>query len=325
MEQDILVIDNSRLERAYLEELFKEIGYKPFFAQSLCEGFELCREKSFFLILLNRMDINGELKDVIDRLKDLKNTNATLILMEEVLFEDSEKYPLTVKKPLTVEKLGAIFELFMTDEKNIDTYYKPSEKALDQGKDRLDGIEGLDHAEGVKNCGSPEGYDEALKVFYNTIEPKAEEIEKLFNERDIKNYTIKVHALKSASRLVGALELSKKARLLEEAGNEGNIGYIEKNTDELLAKLRDFTRILKPILEKGENEDTRPAIDETELVETFLAIAEYADAMDYDSIEMLLGYLKDYSLPEKEKERYNKLKTLLLEMKWEEISDLCRI
>ena len=40
------------------------------------------------------------------------------------------------------------------------------------------------------------------------------------------DYTVKVHALKSTAMTIGAERLAEEARLLEQAGKEGNTGYI---------------------------------------------------------------------------------------------------
>ena len=56
------------------------------------------------------------------------------------------------------------------------------------------------------------------------IEKNADELEKLLQEGDYENYTIKVHALKSSARLIGAEELSETARKLEAYGNFINSG-----------------------------------------------------------------------------------------------------
>ena len=50
-----------------------------------------------------------------------------------------------------------------------------------------------------------------LNVFYRTADGNANEIDKLYDEGDIENYTIKVHALKSTSRAIGAESLGTLA------------------------------------------------------------------------------------------------------------------
>ena len=48
-------------------------------------------------------------------------------------------------------------------------------------------------------------------------------------------YFVLLHALKSASRLIGAEKLATLAERLEEAGNEGNIELIHEKTEKMLS------------------------------------------------------------------------------------------
>ena len=73
--------------------------------------------------------------------------------------------------------------------------------------------------EARKYLGSDELLKKTLQSFYDQIPENADEIEKLSKDKDYENYTIKVHALKSSARLIGATELSELARVLEEYGN----------------------------------------------------------------------------------------------------------
>jgi len=54
-----------------------------------------------------------------------------------------------------------------------------------------------------------------LKMYLDTAVDNADELEKLWNARDMKNTTIRVHALKSTSRVIGALSLGDHAAELE--------------------------------------------------------------------------------------------------------------
>ena len=72
------------------------------------------------------------------------------------------------------------------------------------------------------------------------IRREINEIEEYEQNGDIENYTILVHALKSTSRLLGAIELSEKARMLEEAGDDNKIDEIKKGTPELLMLYRNY-------------------------------------------------------------------------------------
>ncbi|MBQ6903582.1 MAG: DegV family EDD domain-containing protein, partial [Lachnospiraceae bacterium] len=77
----------------------------------------------------------------------------------------------------------------------------------------------LDTEEALRHCGSREVFDSALKLFAESAKAKADEIEAFLREEDWENYTIKVHALKSSARLIGATALSEDAKALEALGN----------------------------------------------------------------------------------------------------------
>ena len=140
-------------------------------------------------------------------------------------------------------------------------------------------------------------------------------------EKDIRNYTIKVHALKSSSKLVGAMELSELAEALENAGNDNDSKYIDDNTKELLSLYRRFKSLLSPLFESenGSDEDDREYMNDGDYRETIEAIGQFAEAMDYDSVEMMLESFHDYRLKKEDAERVDRIKALLFEMEWADI------
>lgn len=137
----------------------------------------------------------------------------------------------------------------------------------------------LDTAAGIENCGGKEEYLGIIIRFFETLEEKANEIESFYNSGDIKKYTIKVHALKSSARIIGAADLSEKARLLEAAGNENDIEYIKENTGELL---KDY-RALGNIYVSDNKDDEKENLPEKAfdmLVDAYSGISEFSEAMD---------------------------------------------
>ena len=56
---------------------------------------------------------------------------------------------------------------------------------------------------------------EVIKTYHKGLAAQLDKIEALFEAGNIKDYTIKVHALKSSSRIIGALEVADLAEALE--------------------------------------------------------------------------------------------------------------
>ena len=94
--------------------------------------------------------------------------------------------------------------------------------------------------EGIKNSGGISQFIFSLKMFLDTIDGNAKIISDAYEAEDIRLYTIKVHALKSSLRIIGAQEMSKLAESLEEAGNKNNKEFIDMYTDDLLKGYLEF-------------------------------------------------------------------------------------
>ena len=166
-------------------------------------------------------------------------------------------------------------------------------------------IEGIDAEAAIANSGSEDAFKTVLKIFYETIPDKAQEIEGYYRSGDWQSYTIKVHALKSSAKLIGALELSDKAQLLEDAGKASDLEYISGNHEVFMDSYLKYREVLAGIFEEeaGEEAADRPLADEALLESVYEGLREAADAMDHEAIEEILGELGDYSLPEGDSER----------------------
>ena len=100
-----------------------------------------------------------------------------------------------------------------------DTARETERRETDSLRARFGQSDALDYDEAIRLLGSEELLRQTLTQFHDDIQNGADEIERLWKEGDIETYTIRVHGLKSASRVIGATALSEQARRLEELGN----------------------------------------------------------------------------------------------------------
>ena len=163
---------------------------------------------------------------------------------------------------------------------------------------------------------------DVLTVFANSIAGASKEIEGYFRGENWKNYTTKVHALKSTAKIIGAVELSERARRLEDAGNAGYVDEIRQDHRPLMELYLSYGEKLRPFIVKEEEEAGKPLIREAELAEAFEAMEEIASAFDYDSLVFLFEALDDYHLPEKEAKIYREIKEAAATPDWERIREL---
>lgn len=111
---------------------------------------------------------------------------------------------------------------------------QPGAKRLpEDGDSRL-----LDFEMGIAYMGgNEENYRDVLSIYTQEGAEKIKQIDALFQQKDVKNYVIEVHALKSTSLNVGAARLSALAKELEAAGRDGNLDDSAKDKNEELLKL----------------------------------------------------------------------------------------
>ncbi|SEF77656.1 Hpt domain-containing protein [Butyrivibrio sp. Su6] len=196
---------------------------------------------------------------------------------------------------------------------------------LSESLKKLIGIEGINLDDGINFCGSTDSLEKFLDTFYGTIDEKAKEIEDAFTSGDYSFYTIKVHALKSTARIIGAKELSELALSLEEAGKSGNIDLIKEKTKTLLSLYRSYKgKLHNYFAKRHQNEGEKETITEDMLKDAYGALKELVPAMDYDAVEMVLNELDKYDLPSEEKEKINKLQDLLKKADWDEMENLLK-
>ena len=202
---------------------------------------------------------------------------------------------------------------------------------------------GLTVKEAAGSMGSEELYTSVLTDFTALGPGNADEIDRLQAAGDLENYTIKVHALKSSARLIGAMDLSARAKALEEAGDkaqEGDTearGQIDSDTGSLLEDYRELLEKLSGVLREegllseeenaqggadGSGADSDKAeIDADSLKEAYGVMLEMADALDVDGIQSVLKSLADYRLPEGEQERVKKISSLVREVNFSGIRE----
>ena len=93
---------------------------------------------------------------------------------------------------------------------------------------------GINVEQGISYCGDREGLREIIRIYHSEGPKRSSQLRQYFKEQDWKNYVITVHALKSNSKGIGAMELSDLALNLEMAGKGNSVNYILENHEKLM-------------------------------------------------------------------------------------------
>ena len=237
-------------------------------------------------------------------------------------------------KPINFEQLETLIVKYLPPDKVTTSEkggMKKSEQDIQNDNESIEAIslpewlkqvKGLNTQSGIEHCGDIESYMDVLHVFVNSIDSAAKEIEDYFKNEDWKNYTTKIHALKSTAKVIGADELSEKARRLEDAGNSNYINEIRHDHKPLMKLYTSYVEKLKPLLDVEKNDSDKPMIDEVELAEAFEAMKEFAAAFDYDSLMFIFKALDEYQLPDDKANLYKNIKEAADKLDWARVNEL---
>jgi HPt (histidine-containing phosphotransfer) domain-containing protein len=189
-----------------------------------------------------------------------------------------------------------------------------AEKAKESQKDSLTGklmqTGRFDVSGAISLLGNEQLYWTVLKDYYRVIDKKKELIHSFYETQDWKNYTIEVHALKSASRQIGANGLADLAAKLEKAANDKEYGIIVENQEKLLRMYAECQAVLAPFMEDEDAaaEPQKGAISAEELTSLFGELRQAIDDLDMDKIDDAVQKLAEYTYPEEQKALLEQLK-----------------
>lgn len=334
---EILVVDDTPMNLEVFINLLKKTEIKIETAATGEEALSLAFDKEYDVIFLDHMmpDKDGieTLHEMRER-KDAPNLQTPVICLtanaisgarEKYLAEGFDNY---LTKPIDSVKLEEMLIEYLPEEKIIPAESDEDAETDETGDnmripDYITGISEIDTDTGIKNCGGIEEYMKTVEIYAKAVKDNADETEQFWKSADIKNATIKIHALKSSSRIIGATDLGELAQELENAGNENDTEKLGERIDELLYRYRKIGEALSPLIGVDEpNESDLNPISEDELGQMYTAISEFISVSDYDSVVDLIEALKGYRVPDNEKERRNALIKAADEVRYEDIKDI---
>ncbi len=335
-EAEVLVMDDNPMNLMVFKSLLKKTKVKIDTADDGDAGLTLSLDKKYDVIFFDHM-MPG--KDGIETLKEMRsqlnnpNLNTPSVCLtanaisgaRETYIEAGFDDYLT--KPIDYEKLEEMLLLYLPKDKVsivTDQDTAEEEESDEETKELLSILTpdlGIDVRNGIQNSGSLDAYMPLLKIFYESMDENADVIQGLYDEGDIKNYTIKVHALKSSARLIGAAEFGKMAQSLENAGKNGDMDYINKNHAPFLKEFAKFKDPLSKVFTEGEASD-KPEADMELMSGVYEEIKHAAEAMDSDTLESIFSEMSDYKIPDSEEGLYSKLKAAADIFDYESIQQL---
>ena len=113
---------------------------------------------------------------------------------------------------------------------------------------------GVDVERGLELLGDMGMYDTTMEDFYQEIDTKLEKINMYKEQRDMPNYAILVHSLKSDSKYLGFMKLAELAYNHEMASKENNQAFVDENYNELMDEAMRIYNVVKKYVGEGKDE-----------------------------------------------------------------------
>lgn len=333
-EAHILLVYDNELNLVVAKELLKPLRMQIDTAENGLQAVKMVRGSQYDLVLMDHMMpvMDGiEAAKAIRALPEDKYQKLPIIALTANAMVDARKEFLNagmngfVAKPIDFARICNQLKLWLPKDLVRDVPKEEAKKLLaDDLSDREiqpeDPQMGFSFEEGVNHCGSKAALMKTIRIFYRTIDSKANKIEQCLKEGLISDYVIEVHALKSSALLIGAVPLSEAAKELEGYGKQGKTELLEEKTPDLLAMYRDFKDILKPYADK--EEAARQEASNGEWCQALQQIHQCIEQFDLDGVDRIMEKLEEYQIPECIRESMDQLRVYVADVSMEEIMEL---
>ena len=333
-EAHILLVDDNELNLVVAKELLKPLRMQIDTAENGLQAVKMVRGSQYDLVLMDHMMpvMDGiEAAKAIRALPEDKYQKLPIIALTANAMVDARKEFLNagmngfVAKPIDFARICNQLKLWLPKDLVRDVPKEEAKKLLaDDLSDREiqpeDPQMGFSFEEGVKHCGSKAALMKTIRIFYRTIDSKADKIEQCLKEGLISDYVVEVHALKSSALLIGAVPLSEAAKELEDYGKQGKTEVLEEKTPDVLTMYRDLKNILRPYAEK--EEDAKKEFSDGEWITALQQIHQCIEQFDLDGVDQIMEQLEEYQVPECIRESMDQLRVYVADVSLEEIMEL---
>ena len=255
----LLIVDDIRTNLRVAEGLMAPLGAKIDTCLSGKEAIELVRACDYDIVFMDHMmpDMDGiETTAAIRALDGDKYKNLVIIALtanaisgmkEQFLSSGFTDY---IAKPIETKKLYDLINKWVPHEKRREAANKQPVIAEESGFAREITIDGIDTHRALNLLGgSYTSYIEVLALYRKDVEERIDLLENVPRTGDeLKLFTTQVHAIKSASRSIGADNVSQMAADLETYGKNGDVAAIESHLDAFRQALRSLTGGIASVL-----------------------------------------------------------------------------
>ncbi|MCQ2523151.1 MAG: ATP-binding protein [Lachnospiraceae bacterium] len=327
----ILLVDDTDMNLKVAVGLLAPLNMKIDVARSGKESIEKAQRKQYDIIFMDHMMPGMDGVEASRKIRELEvfegyykdspiialTANANMEAKE--LFKQSGVEEL-VTKPIEIAQLAKAIRRHLPAEM-IQKPVKLTQLNPLQMTKAIPAIVGINAAEGIKNSGSRELFENLLGDFYKLIDMKSTKIEKCLEDGMIRDFTIEVHALKNTARMIGATELSEMFKEMEELGHEERLEEVQRRIPEVLSKFREYKTSLSPFASL--NDDNKVEVSKEEILHVLNDIKDAMENFDVDRADADMKTLDTYKVEEAARPLMENLSAYMADLQMEEVISTC--
>lgn len=332
---EILVVDDNAINLTVVKGLLAPLQMKIDTALSGKEAVLKVTDKRYDIIFMDHMmpEMDGvETTRVIRRLLG-NNGQVPIIALTANAVEGTAEMFISegmndlVAKPIEMRVIVSKLQKWLPPEK-IEKLRKKGQMPRTVHKEGATqmatdiAIDGLDVQKAMGFLGNEELFWSVLKEYYRVIDKKCALIQEYEQKEMWREYTVEVHALKSASRQIGATDLAHTAEQMEAAGNAENAALIHKITPGMLEEYMFYKGILAPYFTKETEAQSGKVADQTEIENLFAAMEDAMENLDMDAMEKVIQDMSQYSYDDAQKKVFEKLQNAVEDIDTEKCEEI---
>ena len=275
----ILIVDDTKTNLIIVTSLLKSTMIQMDTATSGAEAVRMAKDTFYDVILMDQrmpeMDGTEAMHRIRETIGGASSASPVICLTADAVFGAKERYLAQgfsdyMTKPVDSSALENMLIGFLPGDK-IERTEKAEDTVNAQNGSgipediRFDGLSGsgIDHLMGLGYCrGDASLYRSILSEYVHSGKEKELNLQKSFDMANWKDYAVYVHSLKSASKMIGALELSEQAAMLEAAANSEDVATILSEHGNMMEKHKAVAQAIISVIPEAAT-----AVEEADILE----------------------------------------------------------
>ena len=324
---DILVVDDNAVNRKVLRNLLKDTRMRIDEADSGEECLKKVVNKKYDLIFMDHMmpGMDGiETLHAFPQQEGNLNLETPVIALtanavtgaKEMFLENG--FNDFFSKPIVYHKLEKSIKKYLPKNKMIEGSVMQSQEQLrkeaeevEQMKQRLESIPELNLEYAYLHNKSPKDLYGVVEDFAQMADSDAAALnafeKQISDDENLRQYRVKVHAMKTSAAMIGALTVSSLAKVLEYAARDEKRDVIERMHGIFMEEWKLLTEHLKAVCIVETEDQELLELDEALIAQELKLLTQAMEEYDVDVADEIIERLSHYRYSEEKKAVFDEM------------------